>query len=97
MTNENQKSEAPTRDVQSGLSSASLLGVCEQLDILKMARDRLRNMERDYRKSADEYHKLGAPETARVRCEKADTLNEAVNVILAVECKYTNAKNATYA
>ena len=28
MTNENQKSEAPTRDVQSGLSSASLLDCC---------------------------------------------------------------------
>lgn len=76
---------------------SALLGVDEQLKILEMARHQLRDKETDYRKSSDEWHKLGAVETARARCDKANALDEAVTVLLEVERKYRNAKNATYA
>ena len=80
-----------------GFAAPPLLGVDEQLKILEMARHQLRDKETDYRKSADEWHKLGAVETARARCDKANALDEAVTVLLEVERKYRNAKNATYA
>jgi hypothetical protein len=77
--------------------SSPLLCADEQVTILKMAREKLRDHERDYRKSADDWYAMGARETAAMRCAKADALNEAVRVLLAIEANYQNAKHATYA
>jgi hypothetical protein len=78
-------------------AAPTLLCVSEQLNIIEMARKDLRDLERDFRISADIWHGKGAIETARVDAERANAIDRAVSVLLEVERKYRNAKNATYA
>jgi hypothetical protein len=79
-----------------GLFLQHSLSVDEQLNILEMARHQIREKETDYRKASDEWHKLGASETAIARANKANALGEAVLVLLEVEKKYRNAKESAY-
>lgn len=68
----------------------------EELKVVEMARRNLREKECEYRKEADRWHNLGAVETARAKAEKANTLDEAVGVLLEVEQNWQRSKNAKY-
>ena len=80
-----EQSQTVEGTAEGAVSSVPLLCASDQVTTLQLAREKLRDLERDYRKSADDWHAMGARETAAMRCAKADALDEAVRVLLAIE------------
>jgi hypothetical protein len=79
------------------VASGDLLCVNEQQVILDRARHKMRDLECSYRKSADSWHKQGAPLEAQQCANKANAIDEAIRELLKAETEYRNAKNANYA
>ena len=87
----------PQPESGEAVRSTDLLGIAEQAAILSMARNRMRDLECEYRKKADNWHNAGAMCEARRCCDIADAIDEAITELRTVELQYLRAKHATYA
>jgi hypothetical protein len=81
----------------SGVVCSDLLCVNEQQVILDRARHKMRDLECQYRKDADSWHKQGAKAQAQLCAYMADAIDQAIRELLKAETEYRNAKNANYA
>jgi hypothetical protein len=94
------KSEIQKQDgaQEAGRSSLhEVLCVNEQQVILDRARHKMRDLECQYRKDADSWHKQGAKAQAQLCAYMADAIDQAIRELLKAETEYRNAKHATYA
>ena len=89
----------PTNESQQppAVACSDLLCVNEQQVILDRARHKMRDLECQYRKDADSWHKQGAKAQAQLCADMADAIDQAIRELLKAETEYRNAKNANYA